>query len=56
VSSYVDAMDSVFLCGAVLMAACVVMALRLPRHSGPRDAERVSVAEVPGELSQASRQ
>ncbi|WP_405841677.1 MFS transporter [Streptomyces sp. NBC_01518] len=63
VSSYVDAMDAVFLCGAVLMAACVVMGLRLPRSSGPRDTGRASsegaqvveVADVPVELSQASR-
>jgi MFS family permease len=54
VSSYVDAMDAVFLCGAVLMGVCVVMALRLPRHSGPRDAGRVS-AEVARPVPSASR-
>ncbi|MFJ9633203.1 MFS transporter [Streptomyces sp. NPDC101175] len=61
VSSYVDAMGSVFLCGAVLMGVCVVMALRLPgrlgaRGAGPgagRGGEVVGaqVAVSPGELS-----
>ncbi|MCX4812533.1 MFS transporter [Streptomyces sp. NBC_01239] len=54
VRSYVDAMDTVFLCGAVLMAACVLMGLRLPRHSGPREAARI-VADVPAPASSGSR-
>ncbi|MFJ4785785.1 MFS transporter [Streptomyces sp. NPDC088794] len=35
VASYVDATDTVFLCGAVLMGLCVVMGLRLPKRPGP---------------------
>ncbi|WP_145885221.1 MFS transporter [Streptomyces sp. BK340] len=31
VAAYVSAMDSVFLCGAAVMALCLVLALRLPR-------------------------
>ncbi|MFF5495657.1 MFS transporter [Streptomyces aquilus] len=41
-TSYVSAMDTVFLCGAALMALGVVLALRLPK-SGPASSEPAPV-------------
>ncbi|MEU2712617.1 hypothetical protein [Streptomyces sp. NPDC007205] len=38
VEAYVSAMDTVFLCGAGVMALCLLLALRLPT-AGPAEAE-----------------
>ncbi|MFF4832247.1 hypothetical protein [Streptomyces sp. NPDC001315] len=37
--AYVAAMDTVFLCGAALMALCLVLALRLPKPRPSADVD-----------------